>query len=265
MIKRLVKIKTILRKVLPKWLVRYIYYSNILSLPDYIKFERNKIIVEINIKNIHRKVFLRGSNWADLSTAKNVFYKKNRYHIPPFKIPVNSTILDLGSNIGLTILDYKMTYPDSRIIGVEMDKENFELCKLNTSHLKDVTLVNKAISEKNGVVTYSKNSESDAFSIMPDSSDKGIPVSIESITIDSLMDDLNLKEIDFVKMDIEGAEAKIFENINNLNWLNRTKSFYIEFHNNFPTEHVKSDLSKVGFEIINETKHWTSFFGTRVQ
>ena len=42
------------------------------------------------------------------------------------------TILDLGSNIGLTIALYAAKFPAARILGVELDSSNLEIAHMNT-------------------------------------------------------------------------------------------------------------------------------------
>jgi tRNA1(Val) A37 N6-methylase TrmN6 len=49
------------------------------------------------------------------------------------KISTNPVFLDLGSNIGLTIAHMKQIYPTSKIVGYEMNKENYILAKENTN------------------------------------------------------------------------------------------------------------------------------------
>ena len=51
---------------------------------------------------------------------------------------------------------------------------------------------------------------------------------IESITIDDLISNHNLQEIDFLKVDIEGAEAELFSE--KTEWLNNVKVIAIELH-----------------------------------
>jgi FkbM family methyltransferase len=53
--------------------------------------------------------------------------------------------------------------------------------------------------------------------------------SITSITIDDVMKQYQIEEIDLLKIDIEGAEKELFFD-NYENWLPKTKVLYIELH-----------------------------------
>ena len=61
----------------------------------------------------------------------------------------NPNILDLGSNIGTSIIYFKTTYPNSKIIGVEADPNIYKILKKNVMSRKynDIKLINKALSD----------------------------------------------------------------------------------------------------------------------
>ena len=125
-------------------------------------------------------------------------------------------------------MDYKTKYPDAKIIGVEMDRVNFELAKKNTNDLKDVEIVWGAIWYEDGKVSYRDDLNTDAYSAEVGSSEGGNLIEVNSYSIDSICAEYNLDVVDFLKMDIEGAEVEIFARPTK--WLSKVKSFNIEFH-----------------------------------
>ena len=70
------------------------------------------------------------------TTDADVFYDTfvSQYHLPPHGFRPR-TILDLGSNIGTTIVHYAKLYPEARILGIELDEDNFCLCQRNIAAL----------------------------------------------------------------------------------------------------------------------------------
>lgn len=75
-----------------------------------------------------------GSAWFPRPTSSSIadcYVFHDQYHLAPGRLPDRPVILDLGSNIGCTIVHYKYLYGGSRIIGVEMDEGNYELAKRN--------------------------------------------------------------------------------------------------------------------------------------
>lgn len=58
---------------------------------------------------------------------------------------VPTTILDLGANVGAFTTFARFMFPQALILALEPDQRNFSLLKKYTSHLPDVTLLQKAL------------------------------------------------------------------------------------------------------------------------
>jgi len=217
--------------------------------------------LSVRIKDLGEKSVKARTGTVDYATLISVFYEK--YHLPPRELTRNPTILDLGCNTGYTLIHFKYLYPDSKIIGVEMDKDNFELARVNTEGLTDCHLLNMAVSTKDGVVKYDKNSDVDAYHIQYTNGENEKKLAeIESITIKSIINKFKLECIEYVKMDIEGEEINIFDN--DLSWLNIVKMMNIEVHGS------QSDLNKImikikkhNFQVWKGTKHLLSIMATK--
>ncbi|MCA9733127.1 MAG: FkbM family methyltransferase [Deferribacteres bacterium] len=196
-------------------------------------------------------------NTSDHTVLWTTFAKK--YHLPIRKLGSSANILDLGVNIGSTILHLNHEYPDAFIVGVEMDKGNFEVAKLNTSVIKDsCDLLNKAVWCRDELVTYSgKNEES--FAITGKSNDS---ISIEATTISRVIEQYGWNKVDYVKMDIEGAEMVIFEN--DLSWLNKVKQINLEIHDFGKIEFFINKLQSSGFKVRHHKTHWSGIYGFRL-
>jgi FkbM family methyltransferase len=205
---------------------------------------------------------LRTGVLDDISVAGYVFV--NEYHIPPFKLPKNATIVDLGSNIGCTIMDYSLKYPDARVLGVEMDRNNFHICKENVAQFKNVTVSNNAVWFENGVVRYNTSTNNDAYSAvgLHDQEGGNEFVEVESIRVSSLLEKNNIEKVDFMKIDIEGAEHEIF-NKDDMSWLNSVNSLHIEIHHNDWIKPITETLEKFDFTIIPDEKHWSALFAKK--
>lgn len=116
----------------------------------------------------------------------------------------NDTVLDIGANIGF--------YAEllSNVVGVngkvhcfEPDATNFNYLKKRCNNLKNVSVTNKAVSDKTGVIKIytSKQLNVDHRTYKPDDYDQEID--IDAIAID---DYLNGQVVNFIKMDIQGFE-----------------------------------------------------------
>lgn len=133
-------------------------------------------------------------------------------------------ILDLGANVGLSILFFKKLYPDSEITGLEPDPNIFKCLKKNVhgNGFEDVELINKAVWTKDTVLNFRADG-ADGGRVV-DNENENI-VEIEAIDIRKL---LNENEFDFLKMDIEGAEKDVFPACKE--YLSNFKHIFIEYH-----------------------------------
>lgn len=138
-------------------------------------------------------------------------------------------IIDCGSNIGTSCAYFKKMYPHSKIICFEADPEISEILQNNLIRNKidrNISIINKAVwINENGVSFYPDGA--DGGSIMHyNSNNKKECIKIKSAR---LKDFLALeKEIDMLKMDIEGAELEVLMDCKNE--LYKVKNIFIEFH-----------------------------------
>jgi hypothetical protein len=65
--------------------------------------------------------------------------------------------------IGLTIAHMKQIYPTSKIIGYEMNKENYILAKI--PNCDDVQIINAAVWIEDATVSYINTANFDSYSI----------------------------------------------------------------------------------------------------
>src|SRR3954453_1013270 len=73
------------------------------------------------------------------------------YAIEPLGEP--ETIVDLGSNVGISILYYRLRFPGARIIGVEPDPVAYALLGRNVAGLADVEIHHAAVGESDSTTT----------------------------------------------------------------------------------------------------------------
>lgn len=202
-------------------------------------------------------------NFIDKEVVEYVLIDK--YHLPPkgAKLSKAGVILDLGSNIGLTIAHLKQVYPSMTIYGYEMNTNNYLLAKRNTNTYKNVQLNNQAIWIDNTTVAYSANSDFDAYSINHKTNNND-RIEIEATSILNIIEKYQLNEIDYVKMDIEGAEKHILKQ-KDIRWLQYVKSINLELHLD-EGETIKTYidiLKNSGFNAWEDNKHWSSIMAVR--
>lgn len=170
------------------------------------------------------------------------------YHVPPCYIdPL--TVLDLGCNIGLTILHYRMLWPNASIVGVELDEENVKLARQNTN----TKIIHAAVAAVDGTRGYDPSAAPFAFRM--DTGDR----QVQTITLPTLIDICG-GYIDFVKIDIEGAEFEILTNEIDLTMINH---ILIEVHNQNKVDKIQTILQHHGFKTTKHTAHWSAIWATK--
>jgi FkbM family methyltransferase len=198
---------------------------------------------------------------TDWTTLLGVF--EHGYHMPPVALKSPTCIVDLGLNVGFTASHFAQIYPAARVIGVEMDEKNFKCAVANTAPWKDrLTLFNAAIWSSDGELAYEANCREDSYHV----STAGAGASqtalkkVKSISMQTLLKTCGVNSVDFVKMDVEGAEKELLLT-GSLDWLKCVKSIKIEIHeqDQYPL-YVKA-LQSVGFNAAKDTVHWSAVIG----
>lgn len=134
-------------------------------------------------------------------------------------------IIDAGANIGISVLYFKRMFPNSRVLAYEPDPSLFALLQRNVSHLLDIELREAAAWTKTGdTLTFFKEG-SLAGSTEIDYAHKSQTV---SVVTDRLRDQLRGKRVDFLKIDIEGAENSVMFDI--ADDLGNVENLFFEYH-----------------------------------
>jgi FkbM family methyltransferase len=201
-------------------------------------------MIKINLKYLltsklmklkKEKIFqynIRAFDYASIRQLfEEIFYRNEYYFKTKNKNPV---IIDCGANIGFSIIFFKWLYPDSTIYGFEPDKRTFELLEKNIAknELKNVHLINVAVSNKSGKIDFFIDPEhpgnpamSTRYGRMPK-----YKTIVQSISLSSFIKKNNIRDIDFIKMDIEGSEKEVLKDLDKNKMFNRIKKLLIEYH-----------------------------------
>lgn len=141
-------------------------------------------------------------------------------------LPENAYILDCGAHIGLSVIYLKSICPSANIVCFEPDNKNYELLQKNIAshHLKNVDARNEAVWNANTSLQFIQ--EGNMGSKIGESS-KSNTITVKACR---LKDFLN-KKVDFLKLDIEGAEYKVLKDVTQN--LADVDKMFIEYHGTF--------------------------------
>jgi len=142
----------------------------------------------------------------------------------------NPLIIDGGSNIGLSILYFKKIYPASRILAFEPNPKAYELLTKNIiyNQLASVTFFNVALSNQDGEASLFPGTQYAASLTMSlvNALDQDSAVMIKTRHLSSYLN----QEVDLVKLDVEGSEMEIVNDLSRSKKINLIKEMIIEFH-----------------------------------
>jgi len=146
-------------------------------------------------------------NYADIGVLEEVF---GRQVYDLHDLPEPSTILDLGSHVGASVLFFARRYPEASIIAVEADPLNFAKLRYNVGQLPRVKLVHAAAAPERGAITLYSSGGVDSWK----SSTRRFtpwqqPVEVLAVRIDDLLAEQRAQAPIVVKIDIEGAEYEV--------------------------------------------------------
>jgi FkbM family methyltransferase len=155
-------------------------------------------------------------------------------------------ILDIGANIGLSVIFFKEKFPGARVTAYEPDPKIYGILEENILRqgFCDVELINRAVWTENCNVTF--NSDGADGGAISDLEAGQIQVEAEGIS-----NILAVDTYDFIKLDIEGAENNIYSGFEG--HLSKTKYFFIEYHSSTDNEQklfsILEMLFNAGFRV----------------
>lgn len=156
-------------------------------------------------------------------------------------------VLDAGANIGdFTIKASKKVGNTGLVVAVEPNPENVKILKKNVevNFLNNVVIIPFALSNKESWKYLSKNEVGGSIT------DQISEIKVKTVTIMSILKQLNLDHFDVIKMDIEGAEEFVFEE---LGFLTGVREIAIELHGKCNIESIPIRLGENGFALSHFT------------
>ena len=228
-------------------------YINLLT-----KF-RLRSLFGIHSDSINENIFnfkLVAFNFMTLSYLFKEIFLRDEYYFKSEKN--NPIIIDCGANIGIASVYFKYIYPNAEIHAFEPDPATFNLLKYNCN-LLNIRSYNSAISNiLGGQIEFFlvKNSPGSLRMSTKSSRRDGEKIMVNAI---SLSEFIANKEIDFLKMDIEGAELEVFMELFKTNKIKQIKEMVIEYHHKISGESSNlakflSILEQSGFEYQINTR-----------
>jgi len=162
-----------------------------------------------------------------LYTPEEIERITSDYFMYQYRPKEGDTIVDVGAGTGWeTLLFSRSVGMSGRVISIEAHPRVFRcLSKMRAENrLENVTLVQAAVADQEGEVQLSDSPEHEANSIIGVASG----VRVACTTLDYIFRSLELSRVDFLKMNIEGAERLALSGMGEM--LRKTKNVCIACH-----------------------------------
>lgn len=193
----------------------------------------NHVSWEVNSTEL--KICLRKKS-SDFAVFNQVFidqeYEPILLLVKEYNIEIKN-IVDLGGNIGLTTLYLRSHFPSSDIHVLEPNKANLKILEKNIREngFEKIHPYQLAIWSNDGsafLINDFKDSREWSMRVTTEA----IGEEIETVSLSTLMNRLNLDIIDILKIDIEGSEFELFSKDKSflLDLSHRTKLIALELH-----------------------------------
>ena len=218
--------------------------------PDYLDFKKNHNTIRISKRHLVysediinsfdyyfsavRPIEIGDVSLVDYSTPRYhdvVGYERHPVFFPSFSEPLvttnqylsfanlkaGSVALDLGAYSGLTSIVFKdIVGSTGRVIAVDVDEANLTAIKKNFDNYKkltgyDIELLAGAVWNHNQGLKFSVEGNMGSAAAQIVGEGRGKIAMIKSYTLSDVTAIYNLEKVDFIKCDIEGAEAVVFE------------------------------------------------------
>jgi len=192
-----------------------------------------------------------------LSLAIFGIYEPETTQLLEANLRPGDVVIDVGANIGwFTLLAARCVGDQGKVYAFEPDPSNFEILSKNVAlnGYKNVVPEQKAVSSSAGWVDlFLDEANLGGHSTIPNENSKKL-VRVESIRLDDYPPIIG-REINLIKMDVEGGEGNVLRGMPNLVGRNQRLSIITEFtphslaQSGYPPSEFLQTLTDFGFSI----------------
>jgi FkbM family methyltransferase len=207
--------------------------TKVLEIPRY-----TKTFVQLDGRKIHI---------PDIASFRFMYKEIFEQEIYKFKTSIlEPYIIDGGANIGLATIYFKKLYPSSKIVSFEPDPEIFKTLKHNIEvfDFRQIELIRKGLWNANTKLSF-KSEGADAGLIAEiDRNNSALESEIEVVSLKPYLQ----QPVDFLKLDIEGAETVVLKDIQDD--LGNIERIFVEYHSFISQSQTLNEI----IEILTKAK-----------
>ncbi len=239
--------------------LRCLYRNLFRGHPFSIDYRRGRHVV---VMNGRRMTFESSIDiYLELSTAVKGYLEQ--YQPRPGDI-----VVDGGAFTGVfTVILSRMVGSGGRVIAFEPDREAYPvlLKNLAANDASNVVPVNKGLLDVEGDFPFCPGTGGSSRFIYPDSA---VAVSVPSVRLDDELAQMNIRKVDYIKMDVEGSEVKALAGAERTLKGNDVKVAVASYHfvdGKKTFRDVERLLSNLGYEVFTSFPLHLTTYGRKTE
>ncbi|BDR91649.1 hypothetical protein Vsou_07420 [Vulcanisaeta souniana JCM 11219] len=221
--------------------LNYILYKLNINI-SYSFLQNQLILIKYRDKDYSPKFLIRPYS-GDLYDVLSEKYELSNWLSPVLNEIRNAIIVDVGAYIGgYTVRACKKA---GQVIAIEPLEDAVLLLRKNVelNGCQNVNIIKKAVWKEKGIVLMKQAKFNEGGSAISPIGD----IMVEADTLDNIIRELGISHIDFLKIDIEGAEAEAIQGMRET--LKITDYLMIELRSS--TLWLINELNKLGFKVLD--------------
>lgn len=240
----------------------------VMEKTHFSKYSNKKMILtdemEEKLRLPSKVINVKVQNFEILIPEKEIFRLKNIFREHEYSLPANfnvsddATIVDIGGNIGTFALYATGWNNKSKIYSFEPNPQVFPLLQINTQNHKNIEKYFFGLGDMNERLTLYQNPINTGACSTSQSYNGATKVEIEIRDTLEVFRELNIKQIDVLKIDTEGAEVSILKSLKTM--LDRVRVIMIEYHSIKDRNEILETLND--FRIYSSERQISSEVGT---
>jgi FkbM family methyltransferase len=184
-----------------------------------------------------------------------VFLFEEIFVLKSYRLPINVSspfIVDCGANIGLATLYFKWRFPSSTIVAIEPEPAAFTRLErtIRENAIEGVTIRNEAVGRGEGTMSFAYSPLRPASPIAGQrrQRDPVEEIDVQLVGLSSLLDG----PVDVVKLDVEGAEIDVVEDLVESGAIEKVRFIALEYHHHLRPDddrmsRIMALLERAGF------------------
>ncbi|MFN8386732.1 MAG: FkbM family methyltransferase [Anaerolineales bacterium] len=232
---------------------RFFLWFNKIVFPLFYLRDQGKTEIVIRVRDEAR--FNVRVNTSDILVVWEI-WNARIYDDPRFRIEANHTVVDIGAHIGGFSIRAAQLAHRGCVHAYEASSQNYAMLEKNRqlNNANNLQIHNQAVSSQRGEMRFFLPGSNGALGSLLQESDSPMEI-VQATTLAHILEENNIRQIDYLKLDVEGAEYDILFNCSK-ETLTKIQRIVMEYHEFVDDSRNHRDLVRLleshGFRVAVE-------------